>query len=121
MAHSKHSSDLLAARMRSATAGTKSPAPRVFASGKAPAKPNRNRRQEERKDAFKQGLLVSETGERIDVVLKNMTPSGARVDFFRGATTLDRHADLYIPTLGLKRKVLVVWKDQNSAGLKFET
>jgi hypothetical protein len=87
--------------------------------GSPAPKPVRNRRRAERKGAFKQGVLISSSGEEVQIVLKNLSETGARVDFFRGGSAIVGRAVLSVPTLGLKRNVRIAWKDQNSAGLEF--
>ena len=60
------------------------------------------------------------TGARLEVVVKNVSKIGARVDFYAGGAEIVGLAQLVVPGLGLQRWVRVVWKDQNSAGLEFE-
>lgn len=121
MASKKSGSDLLGDRMRSVTGGSK-PQPRQIQFGQTPTSKKsvrNNKRQSERKEAFKQGLFLSASGERVQIVLKNISDTGARVDFFSG-TAIFGQGELIVPSLGIKRSVRVVWKDQNSAGLRFE-
>ncbi len=121
MAPKKSASDLLAARIRAVTGGPK-PAVNLAPPGQAAAavKSVRNKRRAERREAFKQAVLVSPRGDRVPVVIKNMSDTGARVDFFSGGAGIVGRAQLVAPSIGLQKWVRVVWKDQNSAGLEFE-
>jgi hypothetical protein len=120
MANNKKSTDLLAARMAAVTIGSK-PAVTLTptANTPKPVKFGRTKRSD-RKDSFKQGLLVLGNGERLDCVIKNVSETGARVDFFRGGSGIAGRVKLLDQSTGTQRWAQVVWKDQNSAGLKFE-
>ncbi len=120
MAPKKSGPGSLSDRMRAVTGGgPKSPSDHVQP-GQGPASPKTVRkRRSERKDAFKQGELIA-AGTRVAIVLRNISETGARVDFFTGGTAILDRAQLVIPSLGLRRWVRVVWKDRNSAGLEFE-
>ena len=113
----------LADRVRAATGGEeKLQTSRVqITQSLAATKTMRNERRSERKEAFKQGVLIFATGERMKVVVKNISAIGARADFSGGLTSIFGCAHLSVPALGLERKVRIVWKDQSSAGLEFES
>jgi len=71
-----------------------------------------------RKPTFKQATLMMATGERLEVVVKNVSDTGARIDFF-SRVQLPTHVFLSEPTLRLRRKASVVWQTDGSAGLHF--
>ena len=110
----KNDNNPLTERMRAVSGAN-----RADAAPGSSAKPIRNKRRTERKSAFKQGILISSSGERVEIVLKNISDAGARIDFFRGGSAIAGEAVLSVPTLGIKRNVRIVWKDQTSAGLEF--
>jgi len=117
MAIKRNQPDSLANRMR-AVVGPAVPAPgqgtpkRIF--GKT------EQRQALRADKFKRACLILETGERVDVAVRNISEVGARIDFHGGAGGMSSHVTLMEPSLGLKKRARVIWKDQRSAGLSFE-
>jgi len=51
-------------------------------------------------------------------VVKNVSDTGARVDYF-SRIQLPTHVMLFEPTLRLRRKAIVVWQGDGSAGLHF--
>lgn len=75
-------------------------------------------RRRERKSTFRQGVLILALGERLPVVIKNLSDSGARVEFFQN-TKLAGHARLMEQSLGLDRHARIVWQRQGQVGLKF--
>jgi hypothetical protein len=115
--------DLLASRLRAVTGGAPKPlaasAPPVQTFG---AKKPRValRRKSERTAAFKEALIITETGAQIKVIIKDITERGARVEFHAGGGVIRGRVQLVEPSRGLKRYAQVRWRDQNSAGLEFE-
>jgi hypothetical protein len=71
-----------------------------------------------RRAMFRQASIVA-VGERIEVVVKNVSETGARIDFFR-RLDLPSRVLLQAPSLQLKRWARVVWQTDSSAGLHFE-
>lgn len=94
--------------------------PAMTPSGPPVVKSGRNKRRSERKSTFKQSVLILATGERLNVVLKNISDHGALIGFFSGGGTIAGRAQLIEPSTGLKKWARVIWRDQNSAGLEFE-
>lgn len=76
------------------------------------------RQRASRKPTFKQATLLLPSGDRMDVVVKNVSDTGARVDFF-SRIQLPPTVILSEPTLRLRRKASVVWQGEGSAGLHF--
>ena len=72
----------------------------------------------ERKPTFKAATLSFITGERVDVVVKNVSDTGARVEFMRDVELPDRVL-LTEPTLRLKVWAYVIWQTRGIAGLQF--
>lgn len=72
----------------------------------------------ERTQTFKQGTITTRGGERIPVVVKNVSSTGARIEFFRDAQLGD-HVLLSEPTLQIRTWAEVMWQGQGAAGLRF--
>lgn len=72
----------------------------------------------ERKPTFKAASLAFITGDRVEVVVKNVSDTGARVEFMRDMQLPDRVL-LSEPTLRLKTWAYVVWQTRGAAGLQF--
>ena len=68
--------------------------------------------------AFKSATVQLITGERLDVILKNISATGARVEFMRDIQLSDR-VYLREPTLQLSVWAYVVWQERGVAGLEF--
>jgi len=75
-------------------------------------------KRSERKPTFKAATLTFITGERVDVVVKNVSDTGARVEFMRDMALPDRVL-LSEPTLRLKTWAYVIWQTRGAAGLQF--
>lgn len=71
-----------------------------------------------REATFKQGTLTTRGGERIPVVVKNVSTTGARVEFFRDVELGD-HVLITESTLRLNTWAEVMWQARGAAGLKF--
>jgi hypothetical protein len=80
----------------------------------APVKGKRNPRQA----VFRNGVLTFDDGERMSVVVKDLSDSGARVEFFVNRP-LPELMTLSEPTPKLRRRVRVVWPRGGAAGLAF--
>jgi len=75
-------------------------------------------KRSERKPTFKSATVTTLGGERIDVVVKNVSATGARIDFVRDVTLTDR-VMLSEPTLRIRTWAYVVWQTRGAAGLQF--
>lgn len=75
-------------------------------------------KRSDRKPTFKAATLAFITGERVDVVVKNVSDTGARVEFMRDTQLPDRVL-LSEPTLRLKTWAYVIWQTRGAAGLQF--
>lgn len=75
-------------------------------------------KRSERKPTFKAATLTLISGERIDVVVKNVSETGARIEFMRDLTLPDR-VMLSEPTLRLRIWAYVAWQERGKAGLEF--
>lgn len=71
-----------------------------------------------RQPTFKQGTIQLRSGERLDVVVKNVSDTGARIEFFRKITLTDSVL-LTEPTLRLRTWAYVMWQTEGAAGLQF--
>lgn len=71
-----------------------------------------------RQPTFKSATVTTLGGERIDVVVKNVSSTGARIEFVRDVSLTDR-VMLSEPTMRLKTWAYVVWQTRGAAGLQF--
>lgn len=101
-------SDILSARVRR-IAETPSASPVRATFGK---------RRQPRVAGFKPGTLTFTGGERVDVVVKNLNASGARVEYIRG-TRLPERVMLTEPQNGVRKWAHVSWQTWGAAGLQF--
>lgn len=72
----------------------------------------------ERTATFKQGTITTRGGERIPVVVKNISSTGVRIEFFRDVQLGD-HVLITEPTLQIRTWAEVMWQGRGAAGLKF--
>lgn len=72
----------------------------------------------ERKPTFKAATLTFITGDRIEVIVKNLSVTGARVEFMRNVLLPDRVL-LSEQTTRLKVWAYVIWQKPGAAGLEF--
>jgi len=107
----KPSPDQLDERMRKAIARDTAPPPEAYP---WPRQIERAMRQA----VFRQGALILADGENFQVALKNISATGARVEFFvrRG---LPDFVTLVEPTLRIKARARVAWQSDGVAGLAF--
>jgi hypothetical protein len=103
-------SDPLADRMRKIAAV---PAEEVNYSSVTPGE-----KRAERKPTFKSATVTTIGGERIDVVVKNISDTGARIEFVRDVALTDR-VMLSEPTLRIRTWAYVIWQTRGAAGLQF--
>lgn len=71
-----------------------------------------------REATFKQGTVTTRGGERVPVVIKNVSATGVRIEFFRDVTLGD-HVLITESTLRLNTWAEVMWQSRGAAGLKF--
>ncbi|MEQ1783345.1 MAG: hypothetical protein ABMA14_18470 [Hyphomonadaceae bacterium] len=74
--------------------------------------------REKRSAVFKPGTLTLQGGERMAVVVKNVSRSGARIEFVR-SDELPERVMLVEPLQGLNSWAQVTWQRVGVAGLKF--
>lgn len=72
----------------------------------------------DRRPLYREGFLVFESGQKMRVAIKNLSDSGARIEFFSRADLPD-HVWLSEPILKLRRRARVVWQRDHTAGLFF--
>ena len=72
----------------------------------------------ERTTGWRPGTLIFLGGERLKVVVKNISDTGARIEFVR-STQLPERVQLVEPIRGVKRSAYVIWQDWGVAGLQF--
>lgn len=85
-----------------------------------PPKPSPGKAQQraQRQPVYRQAVVVLGNGQRLQAALKNVSDSGARVDFFLNVE-LPEEVLIAEPTLKLRRRARVVWQEDRSAGLQF--
>lgn len=71
-----------------------------------------------REAVFRQGALILTDGEKFPVALKNISATGARVEFFTHRE-LPEFVILIEPTLRIKCRARTVWQRDGVAGLAF--
>ncbi len=74
----------------------------------------------DRHAVYRQGTLVFADGERLSVAIKNLSESGARVEYFV-RRELPAVVVLIEPALRIRRRAKVVWQRDGVAGLAFQT
>lgn len=72
----------------------------------------------ERTATFKQGTITTRGGERVPVVVKNISSTGVRIEYFRDVQLGD-HVLITEPTLQIRTWAEVMWQGRGAAGLKF--
>ncbi|HVK79437.1 MAG TPA: PilZ domain-containing protein [Verrucomicrobiae bacterium] len=84
----------------------------------APPPPSRRKERAERDKVFRQATLVLSDGHRFAVVVKDVSETGARVEFFQHVTLPDE-VQFLEATLRLRKRARVVWQRDGVAGLAF--
>jgi hypothetical protein len=86
----------------------------------APTVPvSRSRARAPRQATFTPAALVFDGGVRLEIVVKNISETGAQVQSSPGGTLVGREADLVAPTLGRRRRARIVWQKAGFLGLRF--
>ncbi|MDP3736549.1 MAG: hypothetical protein Q8R02_04120 [Hyphomonadaceae bacterium] len=83
----------------------------------AAAKENRARRE----SRYVSGILTLSFGERLPVVVKDLSKTGARVEFMRQVIFDETPVLLSASPALPKVRAYVVWQERGAAGLRFET
>lgn len=71
-----------------------------------------------RQSVFRNGAIVLDSGERLGVAVKDISATGARVEFFQ-RIVLPETFMLSEPTMKLKRRVRIIWQREGSVGVQF--
>jgi hypothetical protein len=71
-----------------------------------------------RERTFRMGALLGDNGERLPVVIKDVSDDGARVEFI-SKMELPRTVVLIEPTMKIHRRATVAWQREGAAGLRF--
>ena len=71
-----------------------------------------------RQPTYKHATIQLRGGERLSVVVKNISRSGARIEFFRNVALSDV-VFLMEPTLKLRTWAEVMWEREGVAGIRF--
>lgn len=79
---------------------------------------HKQKKRSQREPHFKQAVLILETGQKLTVVLKNLSETGARIEM-RERMPLPDRVVLSEPMLGLKRSAQIAWQVDGMAGLRF--
>lgn len=78
----------------------------------------RSKERASRQAVFRNATITLDSGERMTVAVKDVSASGARVEFFRHVA-LPVSFLLSEPMMKLKRRVRVVWQREGVAGVEF--
>ncbi len=73
----------------------------------------------DRTPAFKFGRVSLPTGEELRCVVRDMSPSGAKI-VLEGAFTLPPQATLIIEQMGRGRRVTIEWQEGPEVGVSFD-
>lgn len=76
------------------------------------------RAREPRETVYRDGVLILSDGARLKVMIKSLSKSGARVEFFVNAV-LPEELILVEATRNLRVRARVAWQRAGVAGLKF--
>jgi len=112
-AKSPRDESLLSERMRKAVARETAPPPATLPL-------SRQIERAVRQAVFRQGALILVNGEKLRVALKDISATGARVEYFE-RRELPSLVVLVEPTLKIKSRARVVWQREGVAGLAFAT
>lgn len=72
----------------------------------------------ERAPSYRQGVIVIDDGQRVTVVIKNLSGTGARIEFFL-KRELPAEVTLIEVTMRIRRRARVVWQGDGVAGLEY--
>lgn len=82
------------------------------------AKSVRKQDRAPRQSVFRTATMVTSGGARQNVALKDVSATGARIEFHTRGTLPD-HVVLIEPMLKLHKRARVVWQEEGRAGLEF--
>lgn len=113
---------------RSAKADSNALAERIRSISKKPAEDDvvyvdtriRNSKRPPRNLVFRHGTVLLPSGHKIQVVLKDVSSGGARVEYFE-RLELPGRVQLVEPTMRIRCWCRVVWQKEGVAGLQFAT
>ena len=78
----------------------------------------RGNKRDPRTPTYKHATIQLRGGERLEVVVKNVSASGARIEYFRNVPLSDV-VYLMEPTLKIRTWADVVWEKSGVAGIRF--
>jgi hypothetical protein len=93
-------------------------ATRAPVAGSAPNAPPTEGERTIRRPVFRNATVELASGARLAVVAKNLSETGARIEFFAHAELPDRVMFME-PTANLRRQARVVWQKDGAAGIEF--
>ncbi|MBL8550323.1 MAG: hypothetical protein JNJ73_10080 [Hyphomonadaceae bacterium] len=112
--------NVLADRIRRVTEAASPPTPSWFTEQQqvdsGPIRPESARAP--RQAVYRHGVIVLGGGERLSVAIRNLSATGARIEFHIHIP-LPREVVVAEPTLKLRRRARVVWQIEGAAGLEF--
>lgn len=83
-----------------------------------PPAPKAKKERALRQPMYRQGALLFESGQRMTVAIKDLSDTGARIEFLV-RQALPPEVTLVEPTLRLRKRARVAWQTENIAGLEF--
>ena len=104
--------DPLAARLRQIAAKP------ALQDGEYVTPPPKDDKRRPRRVTFKQATIILSGGEKVDVVVKNVSDTGVRIEFFRRMILTDK-VIISEPTLRIRKWARVMWQTEGAAGLHF--
>lgn len=83
-----------------------------------PPPPSKRQQRAERERIYRQATLVFGDGHRMAVVVKDVSATGARVEFFQHIR-LPEEVLFVEATMRLRKRARVVWQEDGTVGLAF--
>jgi hypothetical protein len=80
--------------------------------------PRKTTERAERRQVFREGYVILPSGQKLRVAIKNLSSTGARIEFL-GQSELTDEVLLLAPMLELRQRARVVWQLNGAAGLHF--
>lgn len=83
-----------------------------------PVVPKNAAKRDERQPSYRQGVVQLPDGQRFTVVLKNVSPTGARIEYFI-KNELPDEIVIIEPTMKIRHRARVVWQGDGVAGIAY--
>lgn len=71
-----------------------------------------------RKPTFKRATITLAHGEELPVIIRDLSSTGARLEYFQNRT-LGPTLHIREPTTGIATKAVVIWQGERACGIQF--